>query len=35
MLVGRLRQSELLEDLRYMGLDRSFGDEQPLGQSPI
>ena len=35
MLVGRLRQSELLEDLRYMGLDRSIGDEQSLGQSAI
>ncbi len=35
MLVGRLRQSELLEDLRYMGLDRSIGDEESLGQSAI
>src|SRR5918995_5966773 len=35
MLVGRLGQAELLEDLGGVGLHGAFGDIQPGGDGPV
>jgi hypothetical protein len=35
MLVGRLGQVELLEDLGDVGFDGAFGDIQPGGDGPV
>src|SRR4029450_11549982 len=35
VLVGRLGQAQLLEDLGDVGLHGAFGDEQPGGDGPV